>query len=240
MLVLSAPGMSDLRIPLAQKEGKPSLQVTVWDWTGAAVDEGAAAAAWFSDYLGCPAKLTRYAGDSPAYSGSDFKRKLDPMWSPEGQEAAFADGFPYLVVNEASLDDLNRQLGPGNAILLNRFRPNIVVRGSGTEAWAEDQWKEVQFNESSGGPLLLNVKPCSRCKVPTINQETGEVGSEPARTLMQSRSGAVLGWVDPPSFKISVFFGSNMCCTSAAGGMVAVGDEMKVLTLNGGPIVPRR
>jgi uncharacterized protein YcbX len=243
-LVISAPGMSeDLRIPIvANATNKPSIEVTVWGWSGTALEEGPDAAAWFSKYLGVPAKFVRYAGSAGAkpVTASSFERQVDPSWTAESHPVAFADGFPYLVSNAASLEDLNVRLKAENqlqeTILMNRFRPNIIVGGDAATAWEEDHWEEVKFTSTSEttstGAVLRNVKPCSRCKVPTINQETAIVGDEPAKTMYTFRSGAVLGWTQPSSFKASVFFGSNMCCVSGEGTLVRVGEtKMEVLSL---------
>jgi uncharacterized protein YcbX len=246
-LVVSAPGMpEDLRIPvvISDPTSKPSIDVTVWGWNGAALEEGSEASAWFSQYLGVPSKLVRYAGSAGAkpVTTSSFERQVDPSWTAEAHPVAFADGFPYLVANEASLKDLNTRLkaenGQQETILMNRFRPNIIVGGASATAWEEDHWEEVKFtttkslDNDSGGAVLRNVKPCSRCKVPTINQETAVVGDQPAKLMHTFRSGAVLGWTQPSSFKASVFFGSNMCCISGSGTVIKVGEStMEVLSM---------
>lgn len=252
MLIVSAPGMQDdLRIPIVlnSSSSKPSIEVNVWGWNGAAIEEGSEAAAWFSKYLGVPSKLVRYAGSAGAKPANDsaFERQVDLSWTSEAHPVAFADGFPYLVANEASLEDLNCRLKAENEqqeeISMNRFRPNIIVGGVAAIAWEEDQWENVKFNSSapsnstSAFAVLRNVKPCSRCKVPTINQETAVVGDEPAKIMYNFRSGSVLGWTQPTSFKASVFFGSNMCCVSGEGTVVKVGEStMEVMTLLAEPL----
>jgi len=252
MLVISAPGMQDdLRIPIVvnSPSSKPSIEVNVWGWNGAALEEGSEVAAWFSKYLGIPSKLVRYAGSAGAATENSFEKHVDANWISEPQKhpVAFADGFPYLVANEASLEDLNRRLKAENEqqeeILMNRFRPNIVVGGAAT-AWEEDQWDHVKFtsrassnNNASGFAVLRNVKPCSRCKVPTINQETAAVGEEPTKIMYNFRSGSALGWTQPSSFKASVFFGSNMCYVSEKEAMIKVGEStMEVMTLLAEPL----
>jgi uncharacterized protein YcbX len=254
MLVVSAPGMQDdLRIPIvvSSSSSMPSIEVNVWGWNGTALEESSEAAAWFSKYLGVPSKLVRYAGSAGSEPASDspFDRYVDSSWTSESHPVAFADGFPYLVANEASLEDLNCRLKAENEqqeeILMNRFRPNIILGGDAATAWEEDHWEKVKFTNrapsSSTNPreftVLRNVKPCSRCKVPTINQETAAVGEQPAKIMYNFRSGSVLGWNEPSSFKASVFFGSNMCFVSGEQTMVKVGEStMEVMTLLAEPL----
>lgn len=87
-----------------------------------------------------------------------------------------------LPLRQASMDDLNKSMG-GASHRVNRFRANIVVAGS--PAWEEDSWRAVQVGAS--GAVLLGVKPCTRCNVPDIEQETGEAGREVGRALVQHR-----------------------------------------------------
>lgn len=235
-MVLSAPGMPELRIPVANTEGKTPIEVEVWFWKGMGYDEGKEAAQWFSKYLGCPAMLARYGGDLPA-PAADFQREVTTEWAPDGHQIAFADGFPYLLANESSLVNLNSLLTE-ESVPMNRFRPNIIVGGPGASAWEEDSWSDVRLG-GSDGPVLRTVKPCSRCKVPTIDQATGVEGFEPIRTMHQMRSGEVLGWLEPSSFKRDVFFGNNMCCMQGAGTVVRCKEEVTVVAKLPGPLKPR-
>lgn len=163
-LVLQAPGMPPLRVPLAPPPPSAAdiIDVEVWAWTGKGVDTGAAAAEWFSAYLGRAARLVRYGGTpnlpEPA-SADPLRREVIWPWAPPGHEVAFADGFPVLAATDASLADLNSRLD--SPVPMNRFRPNIILAG-GTP-WEEDTWDRVAVGEA--GLELLNVKPCSRCKV---------------------------------------------------------------------------
>lgn len=161
-ITLSAPGMPTLLAPTT--EGFAPLEVTVWKSGCVAADQGDPAAQWFSDLLG---------------------RECRFVWMPEaisrpvsggGQEAiTFADGYPILVCHQASLEELNRHLE--TPVTMNRFRANVVVRGG--EAWDEDRWARL----TGDGVDLEMAKPCERCKVITVDQETGESGKEPLRTL---------------------------------------------------------
>ena len=107
------------------------------------------------------------------------ERKADPRYARHNENVSFADGFPYLVISQASLDDLNGRLA--EPIEMRRFRPNFVI--TGTEPFAEDQWKHITI-----GDLRFEVvKPCARCVLTTINPETAEKGAEPLKTLASYR-----------------------------------------------------
>ncbi|GAB4813363.1 hypothetical protein N2152v2_000409 [Parachlorella kessleri] len=244
-LVLRAPGMDELRVPLQATAGlQPTLvPVTVWDWSGQGADEGPAAAEWLTKYLGTTARLVRYvgkAGQGPLPSDDPTRRQVDPSWAPGSFETAFADGFPFLLANEASLEDLNNSMAL--PIPIDRFRPNLVVGGAG--AWEEDSWQAVRAqapaNGASGGnPVTFElVKPCDRCRVPTIDQATGirSKENEPTETLHRLRSGRVLGWTNPPPFKNSVFFAWNLVTQS--NGPVSVGDSLEVVSRREGVPLP--
>ena len=91
----------------------------------------------------------------------------------------FADGFPVLVCNEASLRDLNTRLN--ESIPMERFRPNVVL--AGLPPWAEDRIDELAV----GGVRLRLVKPCTRCTIPSVDQHTGEPSTDPVPVLRQFR-----------------------------------------------------
>ncbi|MBA3760335.1 MAG: MOSC domain-containing protein [Gemmatimonadales bacterium] len=120
---------------------------------------------------------------------------------------SFADGFPFLIISEESLADLNRRFS--DPLLMNRFRPNLVVAGG--EPFAEDNWSNIEI----GGVRLRVVKPCARCVVTTTDQATGERGKEPLRTLATYRK--VNG---------EVMFGQNVVHENT--GRLRVGDVVTV------------
>lgn len=234
-MVLSAPGMPQLQVPLTDPSASTAnntRSVTVWEWSGTAVDEGDEAAAWFSKYLDTPVRLVRHIGRSATAApvSGPTVRPVDPEFAP-GHEVKFADGFPLLVAREENLADLNARLASAGeaALPMNRFRPNIVLAGGGA-AWSDDGWQGLNIGSSSGGAggegtVLQYVKPCSRCKVTTINQETAEEGREPLTTLGSFRSGKLLGLAEQRrSWTHDVFFGWNAAVVSP--GQVAVGDTV--------------
>lgn len=202
-LELSAPGRESLRMGL-REQGEP-VEVVVFRDHCAAFDLGSAAAAWLSDYLGKPVRLVRF--------DPRRKRVSSPEWT-QGIEALaqFSDAFPWLVLSQASLDDLNTRLP--EPLPMNRFRPNIVI--AGVSAYAEDQTHELQ----AGNVILRIVKPCTRCAIPTTDQDTAERKSDqPLRALKTFRFDRKLK---------GVLFGQNAILVAGAGETLRVGQEMEI------------
>jgi uncharacterized protein YcbX len=170
MLQVDAPGMPTLQTPLHPKDAV-ATRVTVWNDTCPATWVGDSAAQWFSEYLGCSCTLV--------HMPDEVVRPADPAFASAGVKVSFADAFPFLVISEESLADLNGRLT--DPLPMNRFRPNLVVAGGGP--FAEDDWHSVEI----GGIRLRIVKPCARCVVTTTDQATAERGREPLRTLATYR-----------------------------------------------------
>ncbi len=169
-LALSAPGMEDLKVPRTA-EGRIQ-SVDVWGDRCDGIDQGDEAADWLGAYLDTPCRLL--------YFKPDFVRPVDPDYAARpGDQVGFADGFPLLVISEASLADLNARLE--TPLRMNRFRPNVVV--ADCPPYAEDTWKRVR-----AGDLEIDlVKPCGRCATTLVEQESGTPGKEPLRTLATYR-----------------------------------------------------
>lgn len=197
-LRISAPGQPELIVALDPRGGRP-IATRVWDDPLAVVAPDHAADQWFSDYLGHEVML--------AYMPPDVVRTVDVHYAPEGGRASFADGFPFLLVGEASLGELNRRLA--SPLPMARFRPNLVV--SGSTAFAEDGWRRIQV----GGIPMRVVKPCARCVITTTDQETLERSHEPLRTLATFRRR-----------EHGVMFGQNVVHDRT--GKLRVGDEVEV------------
>jgi uncharacterized protein len=179
-LTLSAPNFDSLQIGI-QKTGTP-MPVEIWSSTGVnAIDQGDEAAAWLSDWLGISVRLVHIA--------DGFKRKLNPNYAINTDDhTGFADGYPILIISEESLQDLNGRLD--SAVPMNRFRPNLVLKGC--EPFAEDTWKRIRI----GDVEMALVKPCPRCVVTTIDKETLKKNKEPLKTLSVYRNhelGAIFG-----------------------------------------------
>lgn len=199
-LTLNAPGMAEKTIPIT-KAG-PTTSIVVWRSTCDAVDQGDEVATWLSSYLDFPCRLVRMAEGFVRGVNPDFaKRPLD--------QVSFADGYPVMLLSEGSLEDLNGRLD--HPLPMNRFRPNIVVRGC--VPFAEDDWQEIRI-ASVGFDV---VKPCARCTVTTVDQATGiKQPKEPLATLstFRLRNGQPM-------------FGQNMLHHS--NGTFRVGDSVEVL-----------
>jgi hypothetical protein len=205
-LRLTAPGQAELRLPLAAKTAPPGLQVKVWNHECLAHDEGEAAAAWFSAFLGIPVRLVRF---DPAH-----RRASSADWTG-GVEALnrFSDGYPMLLISQASLDDLNDRLAEAGRekLPMNRFRPNVVIAEVGP--YEEDYLESL----TAGEMVLKPVKPCPRCPMPSIEQATGEFGPDPLDILSQYRNDERTG---------GVIFGQNVIAQAGAGAILKVGMEM--------------
>lgn len=197
-LVLSAPGMQEL-IVAKEYPGAP-LEVLVWEDRVQALDAGVQVADWLSGFLGEPLRLV--------YFPPHARRPVDPDYAEMDDRTAFSDGFPYLLISEASLQELNGRLE--QPLPMGRFRPNLVV--SGTEPFAEDRWRRIRV----GGLSFRVVKPCSRCIITTIDPLTARRGAEPLRTLSGYRRRGN-----------KVFFGQNLIHDGIGG--LSVGDQVEVL-----------
>ena len=178
----------------------PTRHVRVWrDWCEA-VDQGDTAAQFFSDWLGESVRLVKMA--------DSFERRVDPRYAKTPARTGFSDGYPLLLVSEASLDDLNARLD--TPLPMNRFRPNLVV--TGCDRYAEDGWQQVRINT-----ITFDVaKPCERCTVTTTDQATGERSVEPLRTLATYRRVGT-----------RVYFGQNIIHRTA--GTLTVGEPIEVV-----------
>ncbi len=171
-LELSAPGQPPLQVPYDYL-GEP-LSVQIWDDSTQAIDQGEAAAAWFSEILEQPVRLVKI--------GAGYSRPVKPTQIAASQ-VSFADGYPLLLISEASLADLNQRLP--ESLPMNRFRPNLVV--SGCDAYAEDRWQQIQIN----GVGFSLVSACERCAITTTDQAIGSRrGAEPLKTLATYRRNA--------------------------------------------------
>lgn len=207
-LRLKAPGMLQLEVPFAS-EGDV-VKARVWDDTIAAVTQGEVADAWFSNFLGMPARLLRF--------DPEHTRLASHRWT--GKDEApykFADAFPLLVTNTASLADLNRRLlKQGHpAVDMQRFRANLVL--DGIEAYEEDYIDTIRIGEIT----LRAVKPCARCSVPGVDPVSGE-HSTVVPDLLATYRGRTSG--EPQG----VMFGINAIVTAGAGSLLRAGSAAEV------------
>ena len=198
VLRVAAPGMADLELPLNPSD-VVSIEVTIWRDACSATWLGERASGWFSEFLGRPCSLV--------HMSDDVVRPTNPLFA-KGGRVSFADAYPFLVISEESLQDLNGRLA--QHLPMNRFRPNLVVAGS--EPYAEDGWGRIQI----GSLPIRVVKPCFRCAITTTDQSTGIRAKEPLRTLATYRK--VNG---------EVMFGQN--AVHELTGRLRVGDSVTLL-----------
>lgn len=208
-IILRAPGM--LALHLAIDAVEQPTRARVWDDEVPAYDMGDVAAQWFSDFLGRPLRLVRF--------DPEHRRLSSPRWTG-GVEALnqFSDGFPLLVLGEASLDELNRRLlAAGEAeVGIERFRPNLVL--SGIEAHDEDHLDELRIETPQGQARLRLVKPCPRCSIPNIDPATAI-----ARPAV---SDALQVYRQDPRVDGAVSFGMNAIVVQGDGFALAVGQAV--------------
>lgn len=197
-LLVTAPGMPDLEVP-TRGETEDRIDVEVWGDAQQGVPAGSEADRWFGRFLGVPCRLVRKPDDDVRPVASAHAR--------EGDQTSFADGFPLLLISEASLRDLNGRLEC--PVTMDRFRPNLVVAGCGP--YEEDRWAEIRV----GGASFRVAEGCPRCAITTVDQATGLRGKEPLRTLATYRKA-----------EGEVWFGRNLIHTSR--GSVGVGGPVEV------------
>jgi uncharacterized protein YcbX len=200
-LELSAPNYDSISLAI-RSSGTP-WPVDIWKSKGVhAIDQGEAAARWFSDWLGEPVRLVHFA--------DGYKRRINEKYALSNDDhTGFADGYPILLTSEEGLQDLNSRLE--TPVPMNRFRPNLVVKGC--EPFAEDTWNRIRV----GDVELAIVKPCDRCVVTTIDKETLEKSKEPLKTLSRYRK-------QP----LGVIFGQNVIPLNE--GRLRLGMNVEVLS----------
>lgn len=196
-VTLSAPNFESIQFTV-QSSGTPA-PVNIWSSSGVdAIDQGDEAAAWLSDWLATSVRLVHIA--------DGFKRKVNSLYAVNSDDhTGFADGYPILIISEESLQDLNSRLD--SALPMNRFRPNLVVKGC--EPFAEDTWKHIRI----GDVEMALVKPCPRCVVTTIDKETLAKSKEPLKTLEKYRRhelGAIFGMNTIPLNEGKIEIGMTM------------------------------
>jgi uncharacterized protein YcbX len=193
---------SSYTIPFDQAKND-FAEVIIWDdtCTGQFVSEEADE--WFSSMLGMPCRLV--------YMPDDTHRITDQRYTPANSITSFSDAYPFLLIGQSSLDDLNGKLM--ETIPMNRFRPNIVFTGG--EPYQED----LMHTFTIGNLTFHGVKLCARCVMTTIDQENGVSGKEPLKTLACYRSK-----------NKKIMFGQNLAHEGL--GEIRVGDELRVTKLN--------
>lgn len=222
-LGVAAERFGDVFVPFEPDTGN-KYQVTIWQSVCEGEVYGAALNEWFSDVLGTACQLV--------YMPDDTRRSVNPRFDRAHDIVSFADGYPLMVLSEASLADLNTRItnadeGVRDPLPMNRFRPNIVV--SGSEAYSEDDWSKI----SIGDAVFRGTKPCERCVITTVNQSRGEFdGKDPLKTFATYRLAKDVMPERLESLGVTpnaVLFGQNLIADSA-GATIRVGDEVKIVS----------
>lgn len=200
MLVLALGGTGERVFVYLEPDASRRRTVIVWGVPCEAIDEGDSAADALSRFLGTPCRLVRMADENrrPARRGA--------------ATIGFSDGYPFLVLSTASLDELSSRLT--TPVPVESFRPTIVL--AGCDPHAEDTWTSMTI----GDVRYLRMRPCARCVITTIDQQTGTPqGAEPLRTLGTYRRFEFDG-------KPEIHFGSYY--NHASPGEISVGDAVAV------------
>lgn len=202
-ILLRVVGQEPLFIA-ADGYSKQQIKVKIWGDSLDVFPVSNRADKWFSDFLGERVRMVCMP--------DDVTRAVDPVYASETDQTGFSDGFPFLLLGQASIDDLNHRVNdPESPMEVRRFRPNLVI--SETTAYAEDNWKQIQI----GDIRFRVVKPCSRCKITTLDPDTAEKGVEPLKTLSTYRREGN-----------QVYFGQNLIHDST--GSLSTGDEVQVIS----------
>lgn len=188
-----------IELPFQPQKLNGEIKAVVWDDTVKANVMDDPYNRWFSDRIGKPCRLV--------YFPEENRRPVDEKFAKNDEQVSLADGYPFLIIGQSSLDDLNGRLEV--PLPMNRFRPNFVFEGG--KPFEEDSWRNFMI----GNNRFVGLKPCARCIIPTINQDTAEQGTEPLKTMagFRKRDG-------------KVYFGQNLVAIDHH--QVHEGDEIRV------------
>lgn len=191
-----------LTIPIENNAGV-KVEVTIWDDTCAAQFVGDEADNWFVKILGIKCRLV--------YMPDETKRVVDQRYAPAESITSFADAYPFLIIGQSSLDELNSRLT--EALPIDRFRPNMVFTGG--KPFEEDLMGAFTI----AGINFYGVKLCGRCIITTIDQETATNNKEPLKTLASYRRK-----------ENKILFGQNLI--HEGDGVITVGNSIELLKWN--------
>lgn len=198
-LLLNSEDKAGIEVPVV--DGEEVETSFPWGPVCRGLDQGDAAATWLSSYLQRDCRLLHFSPNYVRQVPQEFaKRATD--------QTGYADDFAWLLLSEESLQELNSHMA--EPLPMNRFRPNIVVRG--TTAFGEDKWKMIRI----GNVVFDVVKACGRCVITTVNQADASKGVEPLKTLAKYRK-----------VENSLLFGMHLA--HHTNGSIALHDEVEVL-----------
>ena len=225
-LIVTADGFPSLRIPAEPDSGRRQ-RVVVWQSEMQGEVYLGEISEWFSEVLQRNCQLVRMPETS--------ERHINPRFDTGKDIVSFADGYPLLVIGEASLANLNGRIArranesdeePPPPLPMDRFRPNLVVEGS--DPFEEDTWSRIRI----GDTIFRSTKPCERCVMTTVDQASGSFdGKEPLRTLAAFRMAKDLF---PETFESrgvtanAVLFGQNLVPENP-GSSIRIGDRIEAL-----------
>ena len=180
-----------------RKPAHAGIKANVWGDEVNVVEVQSELSNWFGHHLKTTCKLVAFPEENA--------RPVDPKYTINNDQVSLADAYPFLLIGQSSLDDLNERLDV--PVPMNRFRPNLVFTGG--KPFQEDEWRDLTIGEIR----FVAVKKSARCALITVNQETAERGSEPLRTLSAYRKAGN-----------KVFFGQNLIARNE--GILTTGDTL--------------
>ncbi|WP_071911778.1 MOSC N-terminal beta barrel domain-containing protein [Aeromonas sp. SCS5] len=197
-LQLNYPGFEPLALQESDFSRDPQA-TGVWGDRFTALHTTPIADSWLSRVAGEPVALLWLGEESDR-----FREKT-------GTRVSFADGYPLLLISQASLEDLN--LRSDALHQMSQFRTNLVA--SGTRPFEEDSWVRIRIGEVE----FQVAKPCSRCIMTTVEAGTDRFNAlkEPLATLTRYRRGE----------DGEVYFGQNLIALNE--GWIEAGSEIEVL-----------
>lgn len=164
-------GSDSIRLPVSPSITNEPIQVIIWDDTVEGVPMGVDYDNWFSERAGVKCRLVFFPEENVRWVDTDF--------ASNDEQVGFADGYPFLIIGQSSLNDLNLRLK--EPVPMNRFRPNFVFVDG--QAFEEDNWRDIRIGTNG----FTGLKLCARCVLTTVNQDTGIKGTEPLATLAKFR-----------------------------------------------------
>lgn len=147
------------------------MPVTIWNDSVIAHEVDPDLSAWFTSQLNSSVRLVSFPEKN--------ERLVDPNYQVHHENVSLADAYPFMIIGQSTLDDLNTRLA--EPVPMNRFRPNFVFTGG--DPYEEDTWRNFKIGQNR----FVGVKPCGRCVLTTVNQDTAERGVEPLLTLSTYR-----------------------------------------------------
>ena len=174
-----------------------TFRAQIWDDVVTVSEVNEEHSKWFSKNLGIDVRLVSFPESN--------ERRVDAKYVPHEEHVSLADAYPFLIIGQSSMDDLNERLD--HPISIRRFRPNFVFTGG--EPYEEDNWKDIRI----GSTEFIGVKRCARCALPNVDPDTAEKGVEPLRTLSTYRK-----------TEAKVYFGQNLIAVNH--NEVRVGDSI--------------